>query len=237
MRSGLEWRPARNADCIPGIVTHVRDPPEVAANAAARVPDVKLRRREKERPLLHAVLRQQPGFKESVLADMRMEQQQRGDRAPLTSRWAILRELAHLVLESDAYGGLLLYRVRIALLRRGVPILPKLLHHGSIVWAQISIGDPVLLAPGVRIPHGQVVIDGFTSIGAGSVVRPFAAIGLREGIYQGPVIGKDVKVGTGAKILGPLTIGDRARIGANAVVVKDVAADAVVVGVPAKPLG
>jgi len=62
--------------------------------------------------------------------------------------------------------------------------------------------------------------------------------GRRERIatrsVQGPTIGRNVKIGTGAKIVGPVTIGDGARIGANAVVVDDVAARTTVVGVPSK---
>jgi len=50
------------------------------------------------------------------------------------------------------------------------------------------------------------------------------------------VLGEGVNVGAGAKILGGLTVGDNANIGANAVVVHDVAAGVTVVGIPAKPL-
>ena len=49
-------------------------------------------------------------------------------------------------------------------------------------------------------------------------------IGLIEGNFQGATIGRNVRIGTGAKILGPVTIGDGASIGANAVVMLDVPA-------------
>ena len=55
-------------------------------------------------------------------------------------------------------------------------------------------------------------------------------------MLQGPTIGRGVFVGTGARVLGPIQLGDGAQIGANAVVVKDVPAGAVVVGIPAGPL-
>jgi len=60
-------------------------------------------------------------------------------------------------------------------------------------------------------------------------------IGLRAGNFRGPTIGRDVHIGTGAKVIGPVTIGAGARIGANAVVVDDVAERATVVGIPARP--
>ncbi len=62
-------------------------------------------------------------------------------------------------------------------------------------------------------------------------------IGLRAGDFQGPTIEPGVNVGTGSKIIGPVKVGARAVIGANSVVVDDVAPGAVVVGAPARPIG
>ena len=61
-----------------------------------------------------------------------------------------------------------------------------------------------------------------------------APIGLRAGNYQGATIERNVSIGTGAKIIGPVRIGEGATIGANAVVVDDVPAGATAVGVPAR---
>jgi serine O-acetyltransferase len=80
------------------------------------------------------------------------------------------------------------------------------------------------------------VIDGFVEIQHGVVIFPWVTIGLRAGDIKGPTIGRGVQIGTGAKLIGPVTIGHNAEIGANAVVVDDVAANATVVGVPAKPI-
>ena len=102
-----------------------------------------------------------------------------------------------------------------------------------MMTSQVCIGFPVLVHPGVLIPHGQVVIDGITEIESGVALRPWVTIGLIDKVHQGPTIGKDVKIGTGAKVLGPVVVGDRARIGANAVVLDDVKPDVSVVGAPA----
>jgi serine O-acetyltransferase len=103
--------------------------------------------------------------------------------------------------------------------------------------AQICIGDPVVIEPGIYIAHGQVVIDGFSRVSSGVVLFPWITIGLRAGNYVGPTIGEHVHIGTGAKIIGPVTVGAHASVGANAVVVKDVVAGTTVVGIPAKIVG
>ena len=92
----------------------------------------------------------------------------------------------------------------------------------------------MVIHPGVYVPHGQVVIDGITEIGTGAVLSPFISIGLVADVFQGPIIGRRARIGTGARVLGPIDIGEGAVVGANAVVVRDVPAGATVVGVPAR---
>ncbi len=97
--------------------------------------------------------------------------------------------------------------------------------------------------PGARIGHRF-----FIDHGMGVVIGETAEIGDDCTLYHGvtlggtawqkgkrhPTLGRDVVVGAGAKILGPISIGDGARIGSNAVVIKDVPAGATVVGVPGR---
>jgi serine O-acetyltransferase len=91
--------------------------------------------------------------------------------------------------------------------------------------------------------------EGFHVVHADGIrIDPAAVIGRRVGIMQGvtigttvdregaPVIGDDVFIGAGARVLGPVKIGDRARIAANSLVINDVPADSTAVGVPAKVL-
>jgi serine O-acetyltransferase len=138
---------------------------------------------------------------------------------------------------SDAFLAQALYRAKARLQSLGVPILPRLAHRLAMMTGQVCIGDPVVMQPGVYIAHGQVVIDGFVKIGPGVVFFPWVTIGLRAGNFHGPTIGRDVHIGTGAKVIGPVTVGAGARIGANAVVVDDVAERTTVVGIPARPQG
>ena len=174
-----------------------------------------------------------PPLREALAADARAFAGYRVERAEFRSRLDAVLVATRLAFVTDAFAALALYRIRVALARRRVPLLPTLLHRLSIIIGQVSIGDPVVLGPGVYLPHGQVVLDGVTQIGAGTVLAPFVTVGLLAGNLRGPALEEGVHVGTGAKILGPVRVGAGATIGAGAVVVDDVAPGATVVGVPA----
>jgi serine O-acetyltransferase len=177
-----------------------------------------------------------PPLREALVADAKVTARYRGERHEFRGRIDTVMQIARLTLVSDAYLGQALYRTKATLQARGVPLLPRIAHRLAIVVAQISIGDPVIVAPGVYLIHGQVVADGLAEIGPDTTIAPFVTIGLRAGDVRGPTIGAGVSIGTGAKLIGPVRIGDGAQIGANAVVVADVAPGTTVVGAPARPL-
>jgi serine O-acetyltransferase len=183
---------------------------------------------------LHA---RHPGFRDAVRADARMTALHRGERHEFRSRLDLAAQVLRLCWVSDAFGAQVLYRLKSRLQARGIPLLPRICHRLSMMLAQVSIGDPVLMHPGVYIIHGQIVIDGIVEIGPGAVIGPWVTIGLRAGNVQGGILDHDVHVGTGAKIVGPVRIGAHAQIGANAVVIGDVDPGATVVGVPAGAVG
>lgn len=176
----------------------------------------------------------QPPFLQAVAADARITARRRGDRHEFRSRADLAFQVVRMAVTSDAFGAQVLYRAKAAVHARGVPLLPRLLHRLAIVTGQVAIGDPVVLGPGVYLPHGQVVLDGFVRVGPGTVISPFVTIGLVEGGIVGPTIGANVSIGTHACVLGPVSVGDGARIGAGAVVLDDVPAGATAVGVPAR---
>jgi serine O-acetyltransferase len=177
-----------------------------------------------------------PGFRTAVVADAAMNARYRGEREHFTSRLDTLLQIIRLCWQSDAFLGTVFYRTKASLQRRGVPVIPRIFHHLAMMNAQISIGDPVIVHPGVYIAHGQVVIDGLVEIHSGAVIAPWVSIGLRAGIVEGPVIEREANIGTGAKLLGPLRVGEGAKIGANAVVVSDVPAGVTAVGAPARAI-
>lgn len=188
------------------------------------------------RELRAALRRRHPGLREALVADARITAAYRGEEADLSSPLAAARTIARLVWMSDAFLPQALYRLKAWLQARGVPLLPRIAHRLAMASGGVSIGDPVVVQPGVYIVHGQVVIDGLAEIGSGAVIAPFVTIGLRGGELEGPTLEADVIVGTGAKVLGPVRVGAGARIGANAVVVADVEPGTTVVGAPARPV-
>jgi len=100
----------------------------------------------------------------------------------------------------------------------------------AVVPAECSIGRRTVLSY-----HGLgIVLHARARIGAGCLIGPGVTIGGRSGHHEVPVLGERVFVGAGARILGPVTIGDGAVIGANAVVISDVPAGAMAAGVPAR---
>jgi serine O-acetyltransferase len=175
-----------------------------------------------------------PGLREAVVADARVTARHRFERHEFHGGLDTLLQVLRLMWVSDAFLAHALYRLKAALQRRGVPLVPRLAHKMAMQIAQVSIGDPVVMQPGVYLVHGQVVIDGIVEIRRGAIISPWVTIGLRAGDWGGPTIGPAVSVGTGAKILGKVTVGAGARIGANAVVIDDVPEGATVVGIPAR---
>jgi serine O-acetyltransferase len=176
-----------------------------------------------------------PRLRVALVEDARMTAQHRGERYEFRSAFDAMAQIMRLAWVSDAFLAQACYRVKARLQTLGVPVLPRLAHRLAMSIAQISIGDPVVVEPGVYVIHGQFVADGLVSIGSGAVIGPFVTIGLRAGNVQGASIERGVSIGTGAKLIGPIHVGAGAVVGANAVVVDDVPAGVTVVGAPARP--
>jgi serine O-acetyltransferase len=152
-----------------------------------------------------------------------------------TRRWFVIAFV-------ESWLAVWLYRMKMALRRRRVPLLPGACDLVSRTLFKVQIGNDVEIGRGLMITHGCVVIDGRVKIGRHCQINPWVTIGLSNSKklgfnLEGPTIGDHVHIGTGAKLIGPVKVGDHARIGANAVVVHDVPANATVVGMPARVVG
>ncbi|SHH56192.1 serine O-acetyltransferase EpsC [Thermosipho atlanticus] len=133
--------------------------------------------------------------------------------------------------------SLKLYRWSHLLYKHNMKFLAYLLHFVSRVLFAVDINPSAEIEPGVVIDHGIGTVIGSTvTIGTGTLIYHGVTLGSRN-IQKGkrhPDIGRNVLIGSGAKILGAIKIGDGAQIGANSVVLHDVAPYTKVVGIPAK---
>jgi len=136
-------------------------------------------------------------------------------------------------LTSDSYAVLALTRLRQAARRRRLPGVGHVLRLIQTAFYGVEIGRDVELGPGVSLVHTLGTVIGGTSR-LGKLVRFMGNNTVGTAKDNGcPVIEDDVVVGCGARILGPVRVGAGAQIGANAVVLSDVPANSVAVGIPA----
>lgn len=150
-----------------------------------------------------------------------------------TGREVTLREALSTALVLDSYSILATTRAREAARRLHVPGVGRALRFAQMALYGIEIGKDVELGRGVYFVHSLgIVIGGTAKIG--DRVRFLGNNTVGTASDNGyPVIEDDVYVGCGARILGPIRVGARSVIGANAVVLRDVPPDSLAVGVPA----
>ncbi len=135
--------------------------------------------------------------------------------------------------------ALLAHRLAHALWRGGVPLLPRLIAAVARSLTGVEIHPAARIGPDLFIDHGMGVVIGET-----------AEIGEAVTIYQGvtlggtgfatgkrhPTVQDNVTIGSGARLLGPITVGHGSKIGANSVVIHDVPPNSTVVGNPGHPV-
>ena len=130
-----------------------------------------------------------------------------------------------------------MYRVANFLWRRAFYLPARIISHLGRFLTGIEIHPGAKIGRRFFIDHGSgVVVGETTEIGDDVLLYQGATLG-GTGIVKGkrhPTIGNNVVIGTGAKVLGNITVGDNSYIGANAVVIKDVPANSTVVGVPGR---
>ena len=134
---------------------------------------------------------------------------------------------------SDGTSANLIYRGMRCCARRRLTPVAYVFQIVNKLINQCVIGIHAEFGPGLVLVHPVgVVINSRVRGGTGVVIESSVVIGDEKGMS--PRLGDDVFIGTGAKIIGGVVIGSGARIGANAVVVKDIPARATAVGIPAR---
>jgi serine O-acetyltransferase len=146
---------------------------------------------------------------------------------------------AEILLTWPGIHALLAYRIAHALLGAGVPVLPRVISMFTRAITGIEIHPCARIGEGLFIDHGAGVVIGETA-DIGNDVTLYQGVTLGgTGFATGkrhPTVEDNVTIGSGAKLLGPITIGHGAKIGANSVVITDVPPNATVVGNPGHPV-
>jgi serine O-acetyltransferase len=128
------------------------------------------------------------------------------------------------------------YRLGHFLYTYRIPLLPKIIELIIFLLYNSKIPSSCEIGKGTLLSYGGigVVLHARCKVGNNVDIGTNVTIGGRSGHYDVPIIGNNVYIATGAKILGPIKIGSNVIIGANAVVINDVPDNVTVAGIPAK---
>ena len=127
------------------------------------------------------------------------------------------------------------YRVRPKLLRKPFSLIYRILYKLVQILTGIELPCEVEIGRNFVIDHfGGIIISGYAKFGDDCRIRNGVVVGLqRVDDPVAPVIGNNVDIGAGAKLLGRISIGNNVAVGANAVVISDVPDDSLAIGIPA----
>jgi serine O-acetyltransferase len=147
------------------------------------------------------------------------------------------KSFLEIVLLYQGLHALAAYRIARFFYKLQLFFLARLISQTSRFTTGIEIHPGAKIGKRFFIDHGMGVVIGETSIVGDDVLLyqgvTLGGTGLEKG-KRHPTIGNNVVIGTGAKVLGNITVGDNSYIGANAVVIKDVPPNSTIVGVPGR---
>jgi serine O-acetyltransferase len=135
--------------------------------------------------------------------------------------WYVIESL----LFENGYQAVVLHRIAHWFKSRGVPIIGPMVARFNQFLTGVEIGPGVVIGPGLRISHGNgIVIGGYARIGRNALLLHQVTIGSPHPgkVEKMPVIGDNVFIGAGAKVIGEITLGDDVFIGVNAIVAQDI---------------
>ena len=150
------------------------------------------------------------------------------------------RNRVEVILSYPGLHAVVMHRWAHGLWTQGLQTLGRWVSQLARFLTGIEIHPSAVVGERLFIDHGMGVVIGSTAI-VGDDVTLYQGVtlggtSLERGMKRHPTLGNNVIVGAGAHILGPITVNDGARVGANAVVLRDVPAGASMIGVPARPV-
>ena len=157
---------------------------------------------------------------ENLKADTRRLREIKTKGAP----WYVIESL----LFENGYQAVVLHRVAHWFKRRKIPVLGPLFARLNLFLTGCDLAPGADIGPGLLISHGTgLVVGGYAKIGKNAILLHNVTIGSPnpDRIERMPVIGDDVFIGAGAKLIGSITIGDRVFIGVDAIVTRDIPSD------------
>lgn len=149
---------------------------------------------------------------------------------------------ANIVEALTCYSGLhavVIHRLTHFLYKEGLPVVPRIISQANRFFTGVEIHPAAEIGEGFFIDHGSgVVIGETTEIGDDVTIYQGVTLGGtgKETGKRHPTLGDGVTVGAGAKVLGSITVGENAKIGAGSVVIQNVPPNATVVGNPGRPV-
>ncbi len=156
------------------------------------------------------------------------------------------KSLLSIILTYPGVKAVFFYRIANFFYLAKFDLIARIISQATRFFTGIEIHPGATIGKNLFIDHGMGVVIGETSIIGDNVtiyhavtlggISPSIDSDLQRNEKRHPTIGNDVVIGSGAQIIGPVTVGKCARIAANAVVVNDVADDTTMVGVPAKAI-
>jgi serine O-acetyltransferase len=173
-------------------------------------------------------------LKALLYADLERQLRLSGRPATRASLPILMRSLLH-----PRFLPIFLCRSSRAALLHGLPALAHLLSYSNQVLFGIEISPKCDIGPGIFFPHTSGTVIGASKIGRDATIFQGVTLGARQidmnyDLALRPELGDYVVVGAGAKVLGGISLGDNVKVGANSVLLRSVAANGTVAGIPAR---
>lgn len=172
-------------------------------------------------------------LRETLLADLKQQYHFDGQPEREPSTMGVIKRLAN-----PRFLPVVLYRLAYYLNAQRMSPLAKLVSIWNFAWFGIEIAMRCEIGKGLYFPHTMGTVIGALRIGENAVIYHGVTLGAKEvdigySETSRPIVGNNVIIGSGAKLLGGITIGDNVVIGANSVVTKSLPNNVVVGGIPA----